>query len=103
MSYPSSSYPSAYKKQMLVSTEDFSLLRYNTMKSSECQPRNMSPPFAGSKNKPSRTLFVTSFMPTSWLAYSSTLKMEGTRSSAMSDDGLWAVKSQKIKLFIITL
>jgi hypothetical protein len=29
--------------------------------------------------------------------------MEGTRSSAMSDDGLWAVKSQKIKLFIITL
>jgi hypothetical protein len=88
---------------MLVSTEDFYLLRYNAIKSAENQPRNMSPPSSRSKNKPRRTLFVTSFMLISCLAYSSTLKMEGTCSSEMSDDELYGVKSQKMNLFIITL
>jgi hypothetical protein len=41
----------------------------------------VSPPASGSKNKPSQSLLPTCFTLTSFLAYSSTLKMEATSCS----------------------
>jgi hypothetical protein len=77
--------------------EDFSLLRYIAVQSVENQQMfrsNTSPPTFLWNNKPSKessmkqvaciALLLTCFMPESFLAYSSTLKMEGKFSSETS-------------------
>jgi hypothetical protein len=80
-----SSYSSSY--------EEFHLLGYTTMQSTESQPmfwRNMSPPSSGLRVSQVRSqpeaLFAVCFMLVSRLAYFSTLTMEVTCSSAKSAD-----------------
>jgi hypothetical protein len=77
-----------------IPVEEFRLLRYNAVHSVEIQPtfrRNMSGPFSGSENKPSKkltesVLLATCSMLASCLAHSSTLKIEAICSSETSVD-----------------